>query len=121
MVVPILLAALISAPAAEDRPVHLGVGWTASQAAATAEVVEHQQAARVAKQKTPPVLPRAGIRPASTLDAIKQTRRARAFAIGTAMAVQGAMIVYGIMSLIEQQREAEALRSGFRPFNPYPR
>ena len=69
----------------------------------------------------PPVLPVAGVRPPSTLDMVRSSRGAKIASITAALAVQGAMIVYGILSLREQQREARQLREAFPTFNPYPR
>ena len=69
----------------------------------------------------PPVLPVAGLRPPTTLDVVRSSRRARIMSVTAALAVQGAMIVYGILSMREQAREARQLRDRFPTFNPYPR
>ncbi len=118
------VAGLASAPAAQD-PVHLGLGFEAAQLSTTVAAAPDASTEPKGARSEPapqPVLPRAGMRPPSTLDSIRHTRRARAFSVGAAVAVQGAMIVYGILSLLEQEREAEALRSAGGPtFNPYPR
>ncbi|MEM6996321.1 MAG: hypothetical protein AAF721_37790 [Myxococcota bacterium] len=119
----VVLSGVLLAPAEPSAAaVHLGLGFEAAQAgqAAPAQV----EPAHEATEPSAPlaVLPRAGMKPPSTLDQIRHTRRARVMAVGAAVAVQGAMIVYGILSLLEQEREAEALRSaGGRPFNRYPR
>jgi len=52
---------------------------------------------------------------------VRTSRRAKIASITAALAVQGAMIVYGIMSMREQRREARQLREAFPTFNPYPR
>lgn len=108
----------------DPEHVHLGAGWTV--AAQTAEQTRPAPDPAAAASRPPPAplaaLPQAGIRPARTLDMVRETRRARAMAIGAAVAVQGAMIVYGIMRMLDQRDEARTLADQEpEPFNPYPR
>lgn len=110
------MAMLLTAAPASQGEIHPGMGVLArlSQEAQPATEGSEASAPR-------PVLPVAGMRPPSTLDMVRTSRRAKIASITAALAVQGAMIVYGIMSLREQRREARQLREAFPTFNPYPR
>ena len=74
-----------------------------------------------------PPPPRVSVRPYahhSDVDArIKEARRARALQIGAALAVQGAMVIYGITRAIDNAKEAAIIRdepppSQFKPMYP---
>lgn len=135
VIVGLVLTLSLVAPPGETPTanVSLGVGWVAAQAQAPApqpsvappeaQTPPQTEVAEADQSSAPPaVVPRASIRPPSAFEAIRHTRGARAAAISVAVAVQGAMIVYGILSARERNREAAKLRAvGGPKFNPYPR
>lgn len=143
-----IAVALLGAPAAEPQPdVSLGVGWTVAQVRASLDVppgpappptTRDREAERAPTQAeaTPepdpgttvsPPAPRVSVRPYAhhtDVDArIKEARRARALQIGGALAVQGAMVIYGITRALDNAKEAEMMRdepppSQFKPMHP---
>ncbi|MBL4684222.1 MAG: hypothetical protein JKY37_06515 [Nannocystaceae bacterium] len=135
VIVGLGLAMCLADPPAEapTASVSLGVGWIAAQAhapapqpvvaATTPQTAPQAQLVEADPSNAPlAVVPRASIRPPSVFDAVRHTRGARAAAISVAVAVQGAMIVYGILSARERNRQAADLRSAGGPkFNPFPR
>jgi hypothetical protein len=149
----VIAVALLGAPVDESvSDVSLGVGWTVAQVRASldappgpapapppnhdrdreataspAEVAEAAPATAEPSTSVAPPVPRIEMRPYahhSDVDArIKEARRARALRIGGAMAVQGAMIIYGITRAIDNAKEAEMFRderpaSQFKPMHP---
>jgi len=69
-----------------------------------------------------PVVPRAGLKPVSTWEAIRHTPRAQAVGVSMAVAATAAMAIYGVMSMVDQRRQVRAARSQQLPkFTPYPR
>lgn len=88
---------------------------------------EPQGATTQAGAPASPPPPRVSVRPYahhSDLDArIKEARRARAMWVGAALAVQGAMVIYGITRAIDNAKQAEILRnepppSQYKPMYP---
>jgi hypothetical protein len=144
----VIAVALLGAPAAEPQPdVSLGVGWTVAQVRASLDappgpapppaapdrdrtLAQTQPAATPEPDPGTPVSPpppRVNVRPYahhSDVDArIKEARRARALQVGGALAVQGAMVIYGITRGLDNAKEAEMMRdepppSQFKPMYP---
>lgn len=148
--VMVIAFALLGAPAAaprvpSDSGVSLGAGWTVAQIRAAFDAPPGPAAAPTSTERTPeqahaptgetataqtrvaPPSPRVSVRPYahhSDVDArIKEARRIRALQVGGALAVQGAMLIYGITRAIDNAKEAAIIRdepppSQYKPMHP---